>query len=287
MLDEVDFPNHALKLSPQMAVAVRAAAAAGSVVRAGAGKITAIEHKGVGDLVSQVDREADRVACDLLRSASDLAILSEELNSTAGLADDMWIVDPLDASSAFLSNAGPQYPAVLIAQRRAGEIVLGVVYFPLAGDWYYAERGRGAWRNGHRLVCQPSDALKDVWVEMNHYGNARYETPFFSQLRDRLRGEAGARLVTANVPNSGVAMRIAAGNSSLQAAVHDNNPQSVKQGSWDIAAPQVILEEAGGVFVNPQGERTDPFRCEPIIVARSRELAEAIAELVHVPASHT
>lgn len=71
-------------------------------------------------------------------------------------------------------------------------------------------------------------------------------------------------------------MRIADNNTPLAAAVHDNNPQSVKQGPWDIVGPQLILEEAGGVFVNCDGARVDPFSVEPFIVARSAELAHAI-----------
>jgi myo-inositol-1(or 4)-monophosphatase len=272
---------HAAGISQSLELAVHAASEAGKIVRCGSGELTRVEKKGVGDLVSEVDRQADQAACDVLRASSDWIILSEELNADIDPVDNMWIVDPLDASSAFLTNAGEQYPAVLIARRAGGEIDLGVVYFPLTEEWFYAQRGRGAWRNGQRLICPPSDSLNEVWVEMNQYGDAQYETEYFTNMRDRLRGESGARLVTSNVPSSGVAMRIAADEGSLQAAIHDNNPLHVKQGSWDIAAPQVILEEAGGVFLNPRGERTNPFCCEPIIVARSRQLAEEIVKLQH------
>ena len=75
-------------------------------------------------------------------------------------------------------------------------------------------------------------------------------------------------------------MRIAQSRNPLAAAVHDNNPASVKQAPWDIAAPQIVLEEAGGVFVNLDGERSNPFRAEPIIVARSAALAKQIIDLV-------
>ncbi len=157
---------------------------------------------------------------------------------------------------------------------------LGVVYFPLTQEWYYGQRGRGAWRNGSRLICEASEPLAETWVELNHYGNAQWETPFFAELRERLRSSNGARLVTSNVPHSGVAMRVATGGGHLAAAVHDNNPRHVKQGPWDIAAPQLILEEAGGVFVSPHGERTDPFAGQPVIAARSAELAREILTLV-------
>lgn len=273
--------RHAGSISGQLQLAVEAAAAAGRVLADHYGSLATVEQKDVGDLVSQVDRDADQAATEVLRRGSELPILSEELHpDVPEQSGSMWIVDPLDGSSAYLMQAGPQYPAVLVAARHDGVTHLGVVFFPLTNDWYYAQRGRGAWRNGRRLLCGSSEELSDVWVEMNQYGNARWETPFFQTLRDQLRTGAGARLVTTNVPNSGVAMRIAGGTGPLAVAVHDNHPGHVKQGPWDIAAPQIILEEAGGVFLSPQGTATDPFRAEPIIVARSRSLAEQVLELV-------
>lgn len=275
--DENWFEN----LSPDLWLAVRSAQAAGTVIREGTAGLRTdlIEEKGVGDLVSQIDRDADLASTSVLRNESDLPILSEELNHEVQEQDTLWIVDPLDGSSAFLMQAGAHYPSVLIAKIEAGKTAVGVCYFPLTGEWYYAQGGRGAWKNGKRLVCDSSESLSEVWVEMNQYGDASYETRYFRELNVRLRSKEGARLVTSSVPHAGVAVRIAERRTPLAAAIHDNNAASTKQGPWDIAAPQLILEEAGGTFLNPNGHVTDPFHCEPIIVARSRTLGEEIVEL--------
>lgn len=271
--------EHGGSIDPLLELAIRASQAAGSIIRNGHNQIQEIEQKGVGDLVSEVDRDADRAVCEILQTESDFAILSEELNADAPVVDDMWIVDPLDATGAFLVGAGPQFPSVLIALRQNGKTEIGVVYFPLTDEWFYAKRGRGAWNNGKRVVCDTVRSLDKVWVEMNHYGDAEYETTFFADLRSRLRSAKGAQMVTSNLPYSGVAMRIATGDTMLAAAVHDNNPALTKQAAWDVASPQIILEEAGGVFLNPNGQQSDPFTTEPIIVAQSRELAMQIIEL--------
>jgi myo-inositol-1(or 4)-monophosphatase len=276
---ETRVSDHTKSLSDSLFLAIRAADAAGRFVIDGYGKLNAFQQKDAGDLVSQVDFDADRAATAILSAESDLPILSEELNHAPDSLEDLWIVDPLDGSSAYLMQAGPQYPAVLVAQREQSETVLGVAYFPLTNDWFYAQRGRGAWRNGKRLLCESDESLGDVWVEMNQYGNARWESSYFTSLGKRLRSTGGAQLVTTSAPNSGVAMRIATCENPLAIAIHDNGPEHVKQGPWDIAAPQLILEEAGGVFVNPNGERTDPFVAEPIIVARSVSLARSILDL--------
>jgi myo-inositol-1(or 4)-monophosphatase len=276
--------EHARSLSRELEIAIRAAQAAGVLLISGyerlaAGQGSEVERKGVGDLVSEVDRLADEASVNVLRQFSDLPVLSEELHHDIAERDNLWIVDPLDASSAYLMQAGKEYPSVLIALRLQGETRLGVTYFPLTGEWFYAQRSRGSWKDGRRLVCTSDESLSDIWVEMNQYGASEYETEYFANLRKRLRSTSGAQLVTSNVPHSGVAVRIAEGRSSLAAAIHDNNPIKVKQAAWDIASPQIILEEAGGVFLNPQGNRTDPFSAEPIIVARSAAIAQRIIEL--------
>jgi myo-inositol-1(or 4)-monophosphatase len=241
-----------------------------------------VESKGVGDLVCEVDRMADVAATQVLRRHSTSAILSEELNPDVEPGQgELWIVDPLDGSSAFLVRAGIHFPSVLVALCRDGEPVLGVTLFPLTGEWFYAEKGRGAFKDGQALVIADTDEdLSDVWVEMNQYGDSQYETPIFDSLRRQLRTDRGALLVTISAPNAGVAMRIAESNRLLAAVVHDNNPKSIKQAAWDIAPIKVIFEEAGGVFVNHDGGLVDPFVPEPFVVAKTRRLADQILALL-------
>jgi len=280
----LSLPDHPSLLSPELGLAARAAFAAGNVIAESSGELFEVEAKGIGDLVSELDREADRAALAVLRSDPAASpIMSEELSpELPEVVDDLWIVDPLDATSAFLMRAGASYPSVLAAKFVGGQLALGVALFPLTGEWFYAQRGKGAWKDGRRLVIgEDRPTLAEAWVEMNQYGNAAHETELFASLRMHLRSSQGARLVTSNVPHSGVALRIAEGASGLAAAVHDNDPASVKQAPWDIAAPQIILEEAGGVFLNCNGERTNPFVAEPIIVAATPTLAAQVIDLVN------
>lgn len=272
--------EHAQSLSEQLSIAIEAASLAGKIIADGYDQTHAIDAKGVGDLVSEIDHRADRAMTDFLNAKSTALIISEELNPNVGVVpDECWIVDPLDASSAFLMRAGKQYPSVLIAKREQGETVCGVVYFPLTNEWFYAIRDVGAWKDGMPLsVSSEEVTLGEAWVEMNQYGDSSLETPEFSALRQRLRSPAGARLVTSNVPHAGVAMRIAESNSALVAAIHDNRPDDVKQGPWDIAAPVLILIESGGAAISLNGTAVDPFSGQPFVVSKSKALAEAVLE---------
>ena len=270
---------------PDLELAAKAALSAGTIVANGYHQVHRINSKEVGDLVSQIDIDADHAATDVLSTdPNQLPILSEELSpNIESETSSMWIVDPLDGSTAYLMDAGRQYSSVLIAQRKNGKTELGVAYFPLTGEWFYAVSGKGAFKNGEPLkIKQRRRLLHNCWVEMNQYGNVDYETPFFTATRNALRSPNGAQIVTSTFPHAGVAMRIAEQASGLAAAIHDNNPRSLKQGPWDIAAIQLIFEEAGGVFVNPDGERTNCFVAEPIIIAVNHHLAEQITSLVNV-----
>jgi fructose-1,6-bisphosphatase/inositol monophosphatase family enzyme len=86
-----------------------------------------------------------------------------KLSLDVGEQSDLWIVDPLDATSAYLMRAGDHYPSVLIARYQDGKTQLGVVHFPLTGEWFYAQDGCCAWKNGFTAAtgtafagrCQP------------------------------------------------------------------------------------------------------------------------------------
>lgn len=282
IVEFVDVLEHAKSIHPDLEAALTAAAAAGKVIADGFGKFHTIDQKGVGDFVSEVDKLADQKCCGILSDKSSLAILSEELHpDLASGVEDFWIVDPLDATSAFLMQAGLQYPAVLIGQYQKGQGVLGVGYFPLTGEWFYGYRGKGAFKNAVQLKIPTEEyLLEEAWVEMNQYGDSQYETKPFTVLRDRLRTSAGARMVTTTVPNSGVALRVAECNTGLGAAIHDNQASKIKQAPWDVAPVKVILEEAGGVFVNLAGKPIDAFVPEVSIIARNQSLAEQIIGLL-------
>ena len=272
---------HGSNLDPDIGIAIEAAIAAGKIIRDGAGQIHDIESKGVGDLVSEVDKKADDVITEVLQKHSQLPILSEESSPTlADGVEDFWIVDPLDATSAFLAQAGPQYPSVLINRQHGETTICSVVYFPMTDEWFYAAKGKGAWKETQRLVVSDEPmTLLESWVEMNQYSDNSLETELFASMRQRLRSKYGARLVTTNPPHSGVAVRIAESKTSLSVAIHDNSQEHVKQAAWDIAAPRLVLEEAGGVFLNFNGGALSLFKAEPFIVARTASLAHQVIEL--------
>jgi myo-inositol-1(or 4)-monophosphatase len=260
-----------------------AATAGANVIRQWVGRPTGIIEKGVGDLVSEVDKQAERAVLDVLEEDPIKATIFSEESDPSILqgATDCWYVDPLDGTSAFLFRVGNPFPSVLVALYREDQPLAAAIVFPLTGEFFYSHAGLGAYKDQQRLTLPNPTRLQDAWIDMNQYGNARYETGMFAYLRNKLRTSEGAKLVTSFPPHSGVAMRLVDGTTGLSAVVHDNNSENVKQAPWDIAAPLAILREAGGCFLSLRtAEPIGPKDCEPMVVCADQALARQIIDLV-------
>ena len=112
---------------------------------------------------------------------------------------------------------------------------------------------------------------------LNRHGETCYESLRFTDLARKLRSSRGAGLVTAEVPHSAANCRVAFGQ--VAAVCHDNPLAMPKQMPWDIAAPKLILEEAGGFLCDLDGEHFSSFDVRPYIAAESLALAHQILEL--------
>lgn len=280
-----------------LSVALEAAIRAGSIIASGwEGKLDdlGVQEKGVGDLVSVVDVKAEESVLDVLRGEfpNDL-ILSEETQqgTVPQPGKRMWIVDPLDGTSSFVYHTCPDLVSVLIAlyDCDVGRVTRAVELFPVGPNVgaCYALLGGGSYCDGIRLVNPPSvPSLRRCWVNLNHYGDEAKETRLMAAARKGLRSADGGScgMVTTLPASSGVAVALFRGSSGLgrlDAVVHDNREESVKQATWDVAGPQLIVEEAGGVFWDAKkGERYDLFKATPILIARTKELAQEIRQVI-------
>jgi fructose-1,6-bisphosphatase/inositol monophosphatase family enzyme len=241
------------------------------------------------DLVSVVDQAVDQCISSILTESFPAdRILSEELNpqfdDIKACKKRLWVVDPLDGTSGFLFRTDPNVPSVMIAlmdEERATQ--LSVVYQPLVEQWTVAVRGGGAWMNGLRVQTRAANLQESAWVDMNHYGDVAYESRVFSVIDTALRSPGGARLVTRTTPSSAMALRLIDPTSKLSACIHDHNPVKPKQLPWDIIPIQLIVEEAGGLYVDAGrgvDAPLDPFDLKGPIIIGNRCIVEELAELV-------
>ncbi len=122
-----------------------------------------VSEKSPGELVTVADREAEELISRRLREVVDAPVVGEEaaaadpgLLDALRLAPTAWLVDPLDGTANFVAGR-PEY-AVMAALVRGGETVAAWVLRPADGRAYVAERGSGAWRDGVRVRREPAPA---------------------------------------------------------------------------------------------------------------------------------
>jgi myo-inositol-1(or 4)-monophosphatase len=252
-------------LTRELQAAVEAARAAGEVLRGAFGGEQEIRYKGEVDLVTDVDERAERMISEMLRETfPEYGILAEESGRTAGEGEARWIVDPLDGTTNF-AHALPIF-SVSIALERAGEVVLGVVHDPMAGETYVAERGAGSTLNGESIGTSDTDELgRALLVTGLPYDRA--DMPPALELFGRIA------MVSQGMRRLGSAALdlcyVAAGrlDAYFERGIH----------AWDIAAGSLILEEAGGRVTDYLGRKPDLEGGE--IVASNGPLHEALIEL--------
>jgi myo-inositol-1(or 4)-monophosphatase len=147
----------------EVQVAEAAARCAAEIIRDAKRAGLDVRHKGVIDLVTQIDLAAEAAIREYLeRATPDIPILAEE-GGGAWEARTRWIVDPLDGTTNFV-HGYPSY-AVSIGLEVEGELTAGCVFDAVHGLAYTASLGGGAWCGDERLqVSQTADLDKSLLV---------------------------------------------------------------------------------------------------------------------------
>ena len=97
-----------------------------------------IEYKSDDSPLTQADRIADKVICEMLMSSfPNIPIVSEESHGdlNAAMEEIFFLVDPLDGTKEFIKKTGEF--TVNIALILNGKAEMGVVFVPVKGDLYY------------------------------------------------------------------------------------------------------------------------------------------------------
>jgi myo-inositol-1(or 4)-monophosphatase len=108
-----------------------------------------VSLKSDGSLVTDADKAAEEILLEGLSAAfPGYAVQGEEGARCSGAAGT-WYIDPLDGTSSFVQLLAHWGPTVCLVE--AGELVVGAFWLPRLNEFWYAEKGAGAFRNGCRL----------------------------------------------------------------------------------------------------------------------------------------
>ena len=241
-----NMPTH----SPLIRTMIEAAHVAGKGLcadRAAIGGLSVQHKNGVADPFSEADLRAEATVQGLLASRYPrYGFLGEEGGLRKGEdAAHVWIVDPLDGTSNFLTGS-PLF-AVNIGLARDGHVIAGVTYVPVLNETFWAEEGAGAWLNDAPIKVSSRQTLLEavLAVGIPFAGKPRHEQ-FHAEMMRLTPRISGIRRLGAGAIDMAY---VACGRFDAYWE------QSVAP--WDMAAGAVIVREAGGVVTNTLGEKLD------------------------------
>jgi histidinol-phosphatase len=218
-------------VSPDLELALRLADTADSISLPRFRSGLAVETKADQSPVTEADRLVESELRQLLaEERPDDAVLGEE-GGAIGVSSRRWIVDPIDGTRNY--SRGIPVWATLIALEEDAVVRVGVISAPaLRGRWW-AERGAGAFAHGEPMHVSSVATVEKAVLSFS----IENDVPPLAQRAWHARGlgDFWAHMLVA------------------EGAV-DGAVDAIGVSEWDLAAVQVIVEEAGGRFSDFAGD---------------------------------
>lgn len=247
----------------------------GAVIKAGKGLLRdfsevdnlQVSRKGVANFVTAADIRTEKLLHrELSKARPNFGFLMEETGEIEGKdPTHRWIIDPLDGTNNFI-RAVPYFCISVAVEKRdangKSEIIAAVTFDPIHNELFAAEKGGGAYLNDRKLRVSARKILEDSMLVS---GNPRKSdgggaaTQHFSEHGAIVRHLGASALDLAYV---------AAGR--IDACWHF----SIQP--WDIAAGILLVQEAGGLVTNLEGQSIDSYT--KTIIASNRLIHSAVQE---------
>ncbi len=202
-----------------------------------------ISKKGLGDFVSSADRRSERLIIqELQRLRPDYCILSEEAGVVRGRdLESCFIVDPLDGTANFLH--GIAHFSISIALKKRDVIIAGVTYDIIKDEFFWSERGMGAYVNQRRIRVSSRQNLQDALIGVGTpYEKSGTPKNLTQHVFDVIPHSSGIRRMGATSLDLAY---VAAGRMDAFFEAECK--------PWDIAAGILFVQEAGGTVTEIGG----------------------------------
>lgn len=224
-----------LDLARVREVGVAAARAAGELLRSRIDSIREVRHKGVIDLVTDVDVASEKLVSGMLLEAFPTHTILGEEGGTLGGDDSRfrWLVDPLDGTTNY-THGFPMF-CVSIGLEVDGELTFGAVYAPCQEELYVGERGRGATLNGRPLAVSQTTELRQAMLATGF----PYERAAVPRALRSFEVLSFASQAVRRVGSAALDLCYVASGRFDGYWEHQVKP-------WDLAAGALIVVEAGG-----------------------------------------
>jgi len=234
-MNDHDLVMLAVRLAKAAAVEILAVQSAGFTV----------QSKDDHSPVTLADMRAEKVITAGLREATpDIPVIAEEEVAAGKITDpgsEYWLVDPLDGTREFAAGR-PEF-AVNIGLVRNNRVVLAAVASPATHEVYYGIVGAGAWKISAPGTAHPISARQAPLEGLTIMASRHYKD-------DPALAEYLSQYKIASVTNIGSALKFC----YLAEGRADFYPRLGRTMEWDTAAPQAVLEAAGGAVLTMDGK---------------------------------
>lgn len=243
----------------------------GSFLKAEKSKLQSsqVEEKGIHDLVTYVDKTAERMlVSDLSDFLPEAGFIAEE--GTSKKIGDVynWIIDPLDGTTNYIHRV-PIF-SVSIALKQNDKIVLGVIYEPNLDECFYSWKGASSFLNSKPIVVSQTQKVNDSLFATGFpyydYSLIKEFLKFFEYLMINSRGIR--RLGTAAVDLAYVACG------------RFDGFYEYGLNAWDVAAGSLIVQNAGGLVYDFSGGNDFIFGKE--LVSLNPHIADEFLEQIKI-----
>ena len=274
-------------MNPILNTAFKAARKAGDMMIRASANLDAVkvDSKAFNDFVSDIDRQSESILLDTLfcsypthlvrseeggyfrASKTREGVTIEQMNAAdvPAVPEYEWIIDPLDGTTNYL-HGHPQY-AISMALLHKGKLQEALVYAPERNDCYMASRGQGALRNDRRIRVSNRIELNRCLIGTGFpvVDQSMMDT-YLAILKDFLAKTAGGRREGA------AALDLCALACGRLDGFFEFNLKP-----WDIAAGALIVQEAGGIVTDMQGneswlESGDVVAANPKVLAQMLQI---------------
>jgi myo-inositol-1(or 4)-monophosphatase len=247
----------------------KAALEAGQLMKAHFNSGFRVDNKdGINNLVTEVDHASEKLIMDIIRNEfPDHFILSEEVGEIKMDSAYKWIIDPIDGTVNYAN--GIPICCVSIGIEHEGKMILGAVFNPFIDEFFFAEKGAGAFLNEKPIRVS----------DKNNVSHSCLVTGFPYTYLDMPNGplEVFGRFIRKGIPVRRLGS--AAIDLCWVAAGRFDGFYEHKLNAWDSAAGFLLVEEAGGKVTDFEGNHYSPY--QPHIVATNGKIHDEILNWIN------
>ena len=243
-------------------------AGAKELVRFFNGDFKITNKEGINNPVTEADHASEKAIFEVIQKEFPTHfILSEEAGEYKMDSDYKWIIDPIDGTINFAN--GIPICCVSIGVEYQGKIIMGAVFNPLINEFYFAEKGQGAYLNDKKLFVSNKTKVIDSCLV----------TGFPYTYLDAPNGplQIFEKLIRKGVPVRRLGS--AAIDLCWVAAGRFDGFYEHKLQAWDSAAGFLMVEEAGGIVTDFKGAPYSVY--QPQILATNGRIHEEMLAVVN------